>query len=243
MRQILNDFLRVNDNHLGLLALGWLLTLLLFHNFPVLDYKVAALFCSDLAARACFDPDPLWLAKAFRQLFYWVPILAFLLVAADMAFGYVHDGWRDRKRFCQQMTVLGGFLLGTIVIVNLILKAHSGRPRPYETEDFGGDLPFMAAGDFSGACTSNCSFVSGEAAAAGWLLCIIPLLRGPFRTIIAAFLIDVSIATPLLRVAMGGHYLSDAILGWLIGAGAAGVVALALRWRERPMPSALDKAI
>jgi lipid A 4'-phosphatase len=65
---------------------------------------------------------------------------------------------------------------------------------------------------------SNCSFVSGEAAAAGWLLCLIPLLRGRFRHIVAALIIDVSLAAPFLRVVMGSHFLSDAILGWLIGA-------------------------
>jgi membrane-associated phospholipid phosphatase len=75
---------------------------------------------------------------------------------------------------------------------------------------------FMAAGNFGGSCQSNCSFISGEAASAGWLLCVIPLLPPKFRRMLAAPLIAISLATPALRVAFGGHYLSDVMLGWLL---------------------------
>ena len=65
---------------------------------------------------------------------------------------------------------VAAYLVSTILLVNGLLKAYSGRPRPVDATLFGGDLGFVPAGDFSGACMANCSFVSGEAAAAGWLL-------------------------------------------------------------------------
>jgi hypothetical protein len=121
------------------------------------------------------------------------------------------------------------------------LKAYSGRPRPVDVTLFGGDMGFAAVGDFSGACISNCSFVSGEAAAAGWLLCLIPLLRGPFRHILAALLIDISVAAPFLRVVMGSHFLSDAILGWLIGAMSLPALAASLAAMPRGISATLDR--
>ena len=65
---------------------------------------------------------------------------------------------------------------------------------------------------------SNCSFVSGEAAAAGWMLCLALWIQGQFRKALIAALVTVSVVASLLRVVMGAHFLSDVMLGWLIGA-------------------------
>ena len=79
------------------------------------------------------------------------------------------------------------------ILVNLLLKSYSGRPRPHQTDLFGGDLPFMPAGSFSGQCENNCSFISGEAAGAGWLICLIPLLPPRLRLALAPGIIAVSL--------------------------------------------------
>ena len=99
--------------------------------------------------------------------------------------------------------------------MNLLLKSFSGRPRPHQTDLFGGDLSFMPAGSFGGQCENNCSFISGEAAGAGWLICLIPLLPHRLRLVMAPGIIAVSVVTPALRFSFGGHYLSDVMLGWL----------------------------
>ncbi|MEN9895310.1 MAG: hypothetical protein RIR97_1162, partial [Pseudomonadota bacterium] len=57
--------------------------------------------------------------------------------------------------------LLASWVICTGLIVNLLLKAHSGRPRPVNTDLFGGTEMFMAAGSFGGSCQSNCSFISG----------------------------------------------------------------------------------
>src|SRR5690606_1953513 len=75
--------------------------------------------------------------------------------------------------------------LGPYILVNLLLKSFSGRPRPDETNLFAGDHTFMPAGSFAGQCDNNCSFVSGEAAGAGWVACLVPLLPARFRPFLA----------------------------------------------------------
>ena len=230
---------------LVVLCIGWIGVFAFFHSFPAADIAVSSLFCKtqDLAGPACnlFTARNHWLTAAFRPLFYWIPVGALVVMLADMAWQYFRNGWADRDRLRGEVLALVAYLIGPIIIVNGLLKAYSGRPRPVDAIPFGGNLDFMAVGDFSGACMSNCSFVSGEAAAAGWLLCLIPLLRGRFRHILAALLIDISIAAPFLRVVMGSHFLSDAVLGWLIGAMSLPALAALLAVFPRGISATLDR--
>ena len=113
------------------------------------------------------------------------------------------------------------FLMATMVIgpgliVNLGFKDHWHRPRPVHTEDFDGPSPFKPWYDADGACKTNCSFVSGEASTAFWMVAPASLLPPPWRApaIIAAFAFG--FGASLLRLAFGGHYLSDVLLGGLV---------------------------
>lgn len=124
--------------------------------------------------------------------------------------------------------------IGTGLITNLFLKAHSGQPRPFDTDLFGGKLQFMPAGSFNGACERNCSFVSGEASGAGWLICVLFVLPPRYRIWIAPPVILASVATAGLRVAVGAHYASDATLGLLLSITVfLGLLALEERIAER----------
>ena len=119
--------------------------------------------------------------------------------------------------------------LGPGVVVNLFLKEVSGRPRPRDTVLFGGDLPFVPAGTFSDHCLSNCSFVSGEAAASFWLVglaCLLPPAVRPGGTLV---LCAVAAVGASMRVMFGAHYLSDALLGGIISLLFISIVAIALR--------------
>ena len=53
-------------------------------------------------------------------------------------------------------------LLAPGLLVNVVLKEVSARPRPNQVENFGGSAEFRPWFRFDGACRSNCSFVSGE---------------------------------------------------------------------------------
>jgi lipid A 4'-phosphatase len=230
---------------LAWLCIAWIFVFAFFYSFPAIDIAASSLFCTaKVAGQTGCDLFPArnhWLTVAFRPIFYWVPIGALVLMLGDIAWQRMRNGWANRDRLRVEILALAAYLLGPILLVNGVLKAYSGRPRPIDSTLFGGSLDFMAVGDFSGACLSNCSFVSGEAAAAGWLLCLVPLIRGRHRHILAALVIDISFAAPLLRVAMGSHFLSDAVLGWLIGAMSVPALVLLLAKLPRGISATLDR--
>jgi membrane-associated PAP2 superfamily phosphatase len=58
------------------------------------------------------------------------------------------------------------YAAGPLLLVNGVLKQFSGRARPADIAEFGGMHRFSPALSLSDQCQGNCSFVSGEAAAA-----------------------------------------------------------------------------
>jgi lipid A 4'-phosphatase len=134
----------------------------------------------------------LWLAKRFGAKLRWAPSgRAMIFLIATM-------------------------IIGPGLIVNLGLKDHWHRPRPIQTQDFNGANPFVPWYDDNGGCKKNCSFVSGEAATGFWMVAPATVLPLPWRgpAMIAAFAFG--FGASLLRLAFGGHYLSDVLLGGLI---------------------------
>lgn len=230
----------------ALLSLAWIVLFYLFHRIPSIDIAFSSMFCisdgPDGSVCSVFPAREHWLTGTFRPIFYWAPIAALVIMAVDLALQYARHGWTNSDRMRGEILAIAAYLIGPILIVNGWLKAYSGRPRPIDVSIFGGDLHFVPVGDFGGACAANCSFVSGEAAAAGWMLCLLPLLlRGRFRYLIAALMIDVSIAAPFLRVAMGAHFLSDALLGWLIGAASLPLLVALLSILPKGISATLDR--
>ncbi|RBP14440.1 membrane-associated PAP2 superfamily phosphatase [Roseiarcus fermentans] len=123
-------------------------------------------------------------------------------------------GWAPTGR--AMIFLLATIAIGPGLVVNLSLKDHWHRPRPVNTQDFNGTAEFKPWYESDGACRKNCSFVSGEASTGFWMvapaMALPPPARGP--AIVAAFVFGV--ATSLLRLAFGGHYLSDVLLGGLV---------------------------
>jgi len=107
-------------------------------------------------------------------------------------------------------------MVGPGLIVNLGLKDHWHRPRPIQTQDFNGPNPFTPWYDMHGGCQKNCSFVSGEASTGFWMVAPASVLPPPWRgpALLAAFAFG--FGASLLRLAFGGHYLSDVLLGGLL---------------------------
>jgi membrane-associated phospholipid phosphatase len=112
--------------------------------------------------------------------------------------------------------LIATMIVGPGLIVNLGLKDHWHRPRPIQTQDFNGSSPFVPWYDDNGGCKRNCSFVSGEASTAFWMVAPASVVPPPWRgpALVAAFAFG--FGASLLRLAFGGHYLSDVLLGGLI---------------------------
>jgi lipid A 4'-phosphatase len=123
-------------------------------------------------------------------------------------------GWAPSGR--AMIFLIATMIIGPGLIVNVGLKDHWHRPRPIQTQDFNGPSPFTPWYDDNGGCKRNCSFVSGEAATGFWMVApasvLPPPLRGPAMAAAFAF----GFGASLLRLAFGGHYLSDVLLGGLI---------------------------
>ena len=128
-------------------------------------------------------------------------------------------------------------IVGSGLIVNLGLKDHSHRPRPVHVREFGGDEDFRPWFRFDGACRRNCSFASGEAASGAWMLAPALLAPPPFQTVAIIGAGIFAIATSALRLAFGGHFLSDVLFGGLISA----FVVVAM-WRVYARKSASNSA-
>ena len=130
------------------------------------------------------------------------------------------------------------YLVGPGILVNALLKEHWGRARPARVLRQDGEFtpPFVIADE----CNSNCSFVSGEAAAAAALAIVLGALLWPHldsrrRVVAVVVLGGVAGAAGIMRVMTGRHFLSDVIFaGFLVA-----FVALAL-WRLMRVGPARD---
>ncbi len=100
-------------------------------------------------------------------------------------------------------------LMGPLLFIIFFLKEVMGRPRPYQTLDFGGYAKFTLPADLSAACQTNCSFPSGEAAGAFWLLVFVPLLPQRWRIPGGVIILLFAIFASFTRVSFGRHYFSD----------------------------------
>jgi len=119
--------------------------------------------------------------------------------------------------------------LGPGLIVNGLLKENWGRARPINLAQFGGSDRFTAA--FVLSDKEGKSFSSGHtAAAAYWIVAV--LLIAPRRIWLLGIAIAYSLAVSWMRIAAGGHFLSDIVTSYFIVA----ILALALyeRLYRRP---------
>lgn len=210
---------------LALFALWWVL-LFVFYRFPNIDLVVAkSVFTATPCASAVIPGEvcgAFALAKnrifeIVRDVTLALPYIAVVVLIANLISSWRKSGagWRTLKTD-RYIAALISLVIGCGLIVNTLLKSYSGRPRPRSTDLFGGSLDFVQAGSFAGRCLGNCSFVSGEASSGGWLLCLVLLLPPRLRFPLGIPLAAVSIMMPIMRVMTGAHYLSDAVLGWLL---------------------------
>jgi lipid A 4'-phosphatase len=113
--------------------------------------------------------------------------------------------------------------LGPGFTVNTIFKDHWGRARPAQIAQFGGTQKFSPDFVPSDQCRRNCSFPAGDPAM-GFYLVSVALLAGsaPLRRggVIAA--VGLGAGLGVVRVAQGGHFLSDVI--------ASGFLVIAIAW-------------
>jgi membrane-associated PAP2 superfamily phosphatase len=123
-----------------------------------------------------------------------------------------------RLRVRSLVFLAASLTLGPGLLVNEGFKAHIHRPRPVHLRDFGGEASFQPFYRIEGACEQNCSFPSGETAAAFWIMAPAALAPPPFQAPCLAVALLFGMATGVFRMAAGAHFLSDVLFsGWLMG--------------------------
>lgn len=173
-----------------------------------------------------------WVGLAFREYlrptFYWV-LIAGVVALAIRGFLKANERWLTLRRLIYVAAVVG---LGLGLVSNNILKDHFGRPRPMQTTEFGGEARYQPPVLPAKGCDSNCSFVSGDAAA-GFVLIALPIAfaAGRRRRALMKAAIGFGVAVGLLRMMNGSHYFFDVVYAGLINVAiAAALYDPVVRW-------------
>lgn len=110
------------------------------------------------------------------------------------------------------------FLLAPAVMANVVFKENWSRPRPAHVTEYGGPERFVQWWNPRGTCKANCSFVSGEVSAAAWTVAPAVLVAPPLRTVAVGAATVFTGVIAVVRMAAGGHFLSDALFAALFTA-------------------------
>jgi lipid A 4'-phosphatase len=173
----------------------------------------------DLQIAAAFQTPAV--KAALAPLYPWFDTLRDCNAALSAAFVIVAVGtllmkliWPRRPTLMSLRTalfVIATFALAPGLLVNGILKPHSGRPRPGAVVELGGTQRFVQWWDFRGECDGNCSFVSGEASGAYALLAPAVVAPMPWRPVAIAAVVVYGTAVGVMRMAATGHFATDIV--------------------------------
>ena len=201
-----------------------LASVLIFQLAPGVDIAVSGLFWSPERGWFLKDWPPFWAIYRGVPWLSWIIVGGFfLLLGADILYDRQLAGL-DRKRI---LYVLITALLGPGLLANTILKDHWGRARPSRIIEFGGTQHFTPALIPAHECVSNCSFVSGHGAMAFSLIALAFLVREPrWRRWAIWSALGFGTLVALVRIAQGGHFLSDNVYAALLMVAVAWVLHL-----------------
>ena len=173
---------------------------------PAFDLDVAATF---YRGNGHFVGDtPVGIAVRYAAWALPFVVWAALMLAwIGMRIGLVAARWAPSSRGMLFLSL--SLAIGPGLLVHGTLKEISHRPRPYAVSTFGGQETFRPFTKFDGACAHNCSFPSGETAAATWMLAPASLVPAPWTGLALGGATMFAVATALWRMAFGAHFLSD----------------------------------
>lgn len=181
--------------------------------FPSLDLKISAAF---------YVPGrgfP-WRNSAMGEFVrHDVPSLVLATLLACVI-AWVAGMWRQRTtlRFSTREIayLLATLIVGPGLMVESVLKPHSGRARPQDLTIFGGNADYTSPLWPAHACASNCSFVSGHAAIAFWLTAYAFVVPSSWRGIWLVGGVVAGVAVGTMRVMQGAHFPSDVVYAGVI---------------------------
>ena len=192
---------------------------LIFSFFPSLDLPVSQFVMTN----PLFDLPMLW--RLIFYAVYWGSFVVVLGLIVMLIQSYRYGG-KPGLRFQSVLFFLLCWIVGPLLIVNVILKDHVGRPRPYsvlelrsvavepETGHNRAQTHYVPPFVFSHACDKNCSFVSGHASA-GFVFVALGYVYTQYRRRIMWLSCLAGGIIGLARIAQGAHFLSDVIFSFV----------------------------
>jgi lipid A 4'-phosphatase len=179
--------------------------------FPAIDLWTSGLFYRPGAGFYLAQWPPFTAIRAAMP--YFVGLLALASAALICVPGRRRAG----------IFLLLALTLGPGLVVNSLFKDHWGRARPAQVVEFGGDKRFTPAFVPSDQCRTNCSFPAGDPAVGFFLVAAALLLPGrQARRNATAAALALGALLGLVRIAQGGHFLSDVV--------ASGLLVFAVSW-------------
>lgn len=192
-----------------LILVCFLLVSLLLSQFPAVDIHISRVFFDQ-----GFPLKQQWWQVWFHEGMTYFLYLSMAAIVAVYALNRLSKrNWYDvdGRKVCYLFLVL---IVGAGLIVNVVLKDNFGRARPRDIQEFGGSKRFTPAFVVSAECATNCSFSSGEGAAAFFSLALAMALSRK-RTMLAAG-VGFGCAVSFSRVASGAHFFSDTVVSFFV---------------------------
>lgn len=185
----------------------------LFYWQPSLDLNASAELYRQQQGFVWADAE--W-AMVVRHTLYWiVRVLGAICVLIILA--HVLQLKMHLPRLRAVVMVLLAFSLGPGLLVNAVLKDHWGRPRPQQIQQFKGHESYQKIWVVSDACARNCSFTCGDASVVFAFWIFLAFIRNRWwRSLIFVGVGAFGLFIGLIRMAQGGHFLSDVLLSGVL---------------------------
>lgn len=184
----------------------------LFMAFPQIDIALSELFLDAETGGWPLRTDPFF--QFFNDLIAglaWAGSLVVVLALAVTSLGQRKILGLAARAY---WFVLLSLALGPGLIANALFKENWGRARPRDITELGGHLDFTPALVMSDQCTTNCSFVSGDASIAFTTVALAVLAKGNRGLLVALSLLFGGFIS-FIRIAQGAHFLSDTVFAGL----------------------------
>jgi lipid A 4'-phosphatase len=182
--------------------------------FPGIDLWASGLFYRPESR--FFLGDGMLARGVYRAVPYLVELVA-IGVPALFLISLLHERRFGRIDVRAAAFLLLSLALGPGLLVNAVLKDHWGRARPAQVTEFAGSQHFTPALIPADQCARNCSFPAGHPAIGFYLVSFAFLLGNPRRRRVAeCAAIAAGALIGVVRMAQGGHFLSDVVFSGLL---------------------------